>query len=342
MQPNLFPEMDEYQTENLEVRGPKTGYATTHKQEYRKNLYKHIQEAVCGNIHLKKLLFMPSNTDNEIKEALSIGIREENMWACDDNPAMLATTKWRKKYPKINILGSKLSHAIERLKEKNIKIDIVNLDLCTNLSQWMFDDVQNLIKYLMRDDMFFAITLLKGRESSSEVTLAKMLFTDMKEAADRISIIFYYLIQQINISGKILLNAEYVSGKQKMCYGLIHFVTNETIRNENIEVYKSLHQDVKRVLKIDSAFHDVIDDFWDLHGKKRRDRMRKLHNLRSTLKKQYWEEAQILFSKKRDLIDNLKFNNYQQNNRMEVIYLPHKAVGDFSKMEQMPNHRIRL
>ena len=337
MQPSLFPEMNII---NMKVREPSTGYNTEHKQRYREDLYRHIQEAVCDNIHLKRLLFMPSNTDGEIKQALSIGIREENMWACDDNPAMLATAKWRKKYPKINILGSKLGRAIERLKEKNIKIDIVNLDLCTNLSQWMFDDTANLINSLMGDEILFAITLLKGRESSSETTLAKMLFKDMRGTADRISIVFNYLLTTFRIRGKILVKSEYSSKKFKMCYGLQHFVTEKTRKNERIEVYKTVHQDVKKVLAIDDAFHNVVDDFWEMHGKKRMDRVHEIGMIKSSLKKQYWENADKIMAMKNDLEHNLKFDDYKTTNAGYCIYLQHEAVWDFNTMTQMPNHRI--
>jgi len=343
-QRNLFTEMDKY---DVKVREPRTGYDTKHKQKYRENLYKHIKESVHGDIQHKKLLFMPSNTDGEIKQALSIGIREENMWACDDNPAMLATAKWRKQYPRINILGSKLSRAIERLKEKNIKIDIVNLDLCTNLSQWMFDDVTNLIKFLTGDEILFAITLLKGRESSAEATLAKMLFKDMLGAADRISIVFNYIFTQIRIYGKLLLNTEYSSSKQKMCYGLMHFIHTDVVKNEIIQIYKVLHPYVRATLQLDSMFYVVkryVRCPHTLPIKLKELKPKEERKLRSLILEQYWKQVEIVRKKYKNITENNYYHTcyrgYKDSAQHILIGYWHAAIKDYIEMDSMPYHRI--
>lgn len=243
-----------------DIRQPKQGYLTDVKQNYRDRVYDTFEKMYGKSLQTKKLLFLPANHDEEIKTALKAGFIEENMYAVDDNAAMLATAKWRKKYPNINVLGSRLGRAFERLKGKNIKIDVANLDLCTNLQLWMFNDLGYFIENLMSEDGMLGLTLLKGREGSAEIALAKLINKTPTGAADRIKICYDYIMKttERSLRGKLLLNEEYKSGTQTMTFGVMHFFSGKLLGKQLSEIYEKLLPKAEKIIEWDEYFYNII------------------------------------------------------------------------------------
>jgi hypothetical protein len=239
------------------IRQPKQGYLTDTKNSYRNIVYENFFNLFKGKVGDKKLLFLPANHDEEIKVALKVGFKEENMYAVDDNPAMLATVKWRKDYPKINVIGARLGRAFERLKEKGIKIDAANLDLCTNLQLWMFEDLSYFVENVMSEECALGITLLKGRESSSEIALAKLISKTQTGAADRIKICYDYIMKttEKSLMGKLWINEEYKSGNQIMVFGVAHFFSGVLIGRHLSKIYEKLVPKARYIIKWDNYFY---------------------------------------------------------------------------------------
>lgn len=242
---------------SLKIRGPKQGYLTKEKAIYRKNVWDNIKKAFNYDLSDKKALIFPSNHDEEIKIALNSGIKEKNLWACDEKAAILATAKWRKTYPEINILGVKLERAIGKLYSKGIKIDIANFDFCSNLCATIFKDTANFINFVASDYFCFGITILKGREPAFEALLAKMLFSDIEGTINRVKILSHFLQQHCEIRIKKLFQSEYKSGPQYMSYGIYKTVTIKAIEKAVLEIFEANHDKILKLLKRDDKFLDM-------------------------------------------------------------------------------------
>lgn len=247
---------------HLSIRGPIQGYQTKEKDLYRKKVWENIRNAFHNHLSDKKVLIFPSNHDREIKVVLDSGVKEENIWACDENAAILASAKWHKEYPKINILGVKLERAIEKLYAKKIKIDIANFDFCSNLCESVFCDVANFIKFIASDYFCYSITILKGRETTVETLLAKMLFKDLKGAADRIKIHSRFVLRENDIVIKELYQSEYKSNTQYMSYGIFKTIKTKALENAVLSVFAENAGQIKKVLKLDTDFFDAKYEAW--------------------------------------------------------------------------------
>ena len=350
---------------NIKKKGhikPEHGYLTQEKNQYRINTWDHIKKLAGDEISNYKCLILPSDSDAEIKVVLDSGIKEENIYACDSSAAMLANVYWRKLYPKINILGSTLLRAIERLHEKNIRIDIVNFDLCSNLQQSVFDIIVSALTKIHNNKLIMAITLLKGREGACEATLAKMLYPNMK-TVDRINIVFSYCIENIGgISLKREFIGEYKSGRQVMSYGVCKFVLTDCIDDNIKDVFLKNSEDIFRVENIDYQFHNVslrhvwknctdydkggedVAAYKEFHNPLHCELLHKKHAIKKGLLDKFWHERRLLIDKIEDDLDKIEGYNFETRSGFKpffsagVLNMPeYKAFWRISKMAY---HRI--
>ena len=330
-----------------EVHGPSIGYLTESKAEYRQTVWNSIMDNIATP-ETAKVLMLPSANGEEIRVALSYGIKEENIYACDENAAMLATAKWRKEYPEVNILGSRLTRAIVRLYEKGIKLDIVNLDLCTNLQQWMFDDVLHVIKYLMKDKITIGLTLLKGRETSSEVTLARLLFKDPNGAADRINIVSSYINTYTRAQHVVCLNDEYKSENQVMVYGVFDIISYEKKREVELAPYRKYAKEIRATLDFDDAFcamdpNGLDKKNWDKDGRHTYKYRKKRWEWDKIMLDQFWENCE----KTEEIINEEQHNDpykkyHNPMNPVRLLRCETKETSEWGRMTNMPRHRLDL
>jgi len=313
---------------------PKHGYLTEIKDAYRKDVWRQFA-LLTDDPENAKVLMLPSNHSAEIEEALKIGIKEENIYACDENAAMLATAPWRKKYPKINILGNKLTRAMERLQERKIKIDIANLDLCTNLSKWMFEDIISLLKLLLKDKIILGLTLLKGRETSSETTLARMLFKGNNNVADRIEIVFQHIKSQPNICAAMQFKKEYKSGRQKMVYGVFDIISSDFFVKKADIIFETFREDIVNTLKVDADFYKInygepCANYYEKNKKKR--------EKKKNLLKKYWKRVNKIKKKVEALLHDEVYKYAGAGATWFWNFGGIKTL--YYKMIEMPYHRI--
>ena len=146
------------------LRGePLNQYQFKEKQEYREVVW----DTLASNLDVSsaKVLFFPGRHGLEIEVALKHGFKEENLIACEENKAILATAAWRKQYPRIRCYGTKLSRTVERLAKDGLILDAANLDYCSNLCTAVFNDLRALHSGAIFGKSFIlALTVLKGRD----------------------------------------------------------------------------------------------------------------------------------------------------------------------------------
>lgn len=155
---------------------PVVGYdAIGAKRDYRRQIWARLAKHSPVPIHHAQVLMLPSKEGTEIGIALDYGVREENIHAVDNNPALLAAAPWRKTYPAVKVYGSELPRAGERIA-KRTKIDIAHLDLCANING---RSRQTLRAFghckVLNDQCVVALNILRGREVREEMDQLKRL-----------------------------------------------------------------------------------------------------------------------------------------------------------------------
>lgn len=260
------------------VRGPKDEYSSEEKQQYRETTWHCLSENLSSNA---KVLFFPSKHGYDIPIALKFGFKEENLIACDENPAIIASGSWRKKYPRIRCYGNDLVRTIERLDKENIMLDAVVGDFCSNLCDMVFNSLSKLLTTpILNDPFVLGITLLKGRESSAIAALARMLFGDSNRTIDRISIIDEYIRHFFKFSTSVLLTKDYMSKTQTMTYSILKLYNSDIIHDRKFNVFTSPY-----VLKEVKVLEEMDHCQWNGWRAKR---------------KETYDEAQDRFNKYQD------------------------------------------
>ena len=194
---------------------PNGGYDFPNKEKYRQDVWRCFAENV-NDVDTAKVGFLPSKEGLEIPVALSFGFREENLYAIDKNAALLATAPWRKTYPNVNIYGSELARAGERMVKDGVFLDAVNLDLCGNLSVPMVSAITGLMGsgVVCDSGIVFSITALKGRETK-EMSLILGLLADLSGGVELSSMSRPCVMASVALSSgfgaELLIDKEYKS-----------------------------------------------------------------------------------------------------------------------------------
>lgn len=201
---------------------PNDEYLSPQKAEYREAVWACFAEAV-PDVATAKVLFFPGRHGLEVPVALRHGFQEGNLIACEENAAILATAKWRKEYPAVRCYGTTLSRTIDRLVTDKVRLDAANLDFCSNLCGAVLADIRKLVDSEIWADtrLLLAITLLKGREDTALVDIAKLSFASANGTADRIGIIKAFIASQLYVDCEVLLQGEYRSASKNMVYGAL-------------------------------------------------------------------------------------------------------------------------
>jgi hypothetical protein len=143
-------------------RAPAHGYATTEKQGWRVAMWARIAASFNMRRRPSRKVFMIETTEgHEIERALSLGFREENLYVCNVNPAVVATLKRR--YGLIHTYGVDADRALRRINEAGILLDVVSLDLCACLSARVIDTLCTAAR-VGNTYAVIAVNVLRGRE----------------------------------------------------------------------------------------------------------------------------------------------------------------------------------
>lgn len=216
----------------IQERGPKKGYDFPAKQAYRQAVWKHFAENV-PDVGSAKALFLPGRDGMEIPIALGLGFKEENLIACDENPALIATALWHKQYPLIRCYGSSLERAVERMRVDGVAIDAANLDFCSNLSTPVLVSIRQLLMGgIVNQPCLLAVTVLKGREGAALAAIARLSFHDGRNCIDRVGVIQRYIADGYPYIARLLAKGEYRSQTQSMIWGVLAIGSREWVYDE--------------------------------------------------------------------------------------------------------------
>ena len=252
------------------VREPKNQYQFKEKQEYREAVW----DTFASNLDASnaKVLFFPGRHGLEIEVALERGFREENLIACEENAAILATAAWHKQYPQIRCYGTKLSRTIERLAADGIIVDAANLDYCSNLCTSVMDDFRKLLTYkITKPTIVLAVTLLKGREDRTVTDIARLVFKEATGALDRIGLV-QSLLSSWRYPTKLLSKSQYRSNTKNMVYGILVVATEDWMSNQYLQFFESHLAEVDALMGLDDKVTDpqafetykvLQDEFFD-------------------------------------------------------------------------------
>lgn len=246
------------------VRSPKNGYDFKEKSEYRLKVWSIFAEKI--DTETAKVLFLPSKEGLEIPIALSCGFKEENLIAVDDCPAVIASSRWRKEYPKIKFYGNKLSRAAQRIRKDGIIIAAANLDLCGNISKPTINEIVDFISSgCLLGECVISLTMLCGREQTAVNTLAELFLEAKKETfsgfkyskfSKRIQVICALIHNKQGFNLKYEYEGSYKSGTQKMSFGIfsmLHRLQAEYYIDKYAEL---LSKDIENYCKIRTEHRD--------------------------------------------------------------------------------------
>lgn len=248
------------------IRAPKNGYGFKEKQKYRHKVWSYFASKL--NAETARVLILPSKEGLEIPIALSYGFKEENLIAVDDCPAVIATSKWRKEYPKIKFYGNKLSRAGERIFQDGTTIDAANLDLCGNISACMIDEFQRFVfSGCLSGKAIVSLTMLCGRESQAVNTLAELYlkaadhqYSTYSKFNKRIQVMCALIdIHGINI--KYEHEEYYKSGNLKMVFGVFSILQDVYIEDLIEKNRENLEREIAPYCKVRNE-HKDFRFFW--------------------------------------------------------------------------------
>lgn len=236
---------------------PKNGYDFEEKQKYRTSVWNSISKLLKDKIPSSKILFLPSQEGLEIPLALSLGFREENLYAVEEDTQLLNEAHWKVQYPLIKIYNMKVNEAIKIIqKEDNLELNAIILDFCNNISIPLLKEISEIFKNLKMKECLFSITLLKGRENSSMISFLKT-HTDinLNLPADRIKFIIDFICEQFKNGYKEIIKDEYTSNR-KMVYGVYSLLNMNDYAKKYIEKYENLRSAINNIFALDNKITD--------------------------------------------------------------------------------------
>jgi hypothetical protein len=265
----------------MKIIEPIKGYSSKNKEEYRKKIWSMFAEKILENVKNDPngyVLLLPGKYCYEIETAISFGFPEEKIIAVEQNPAIIATSEWRKKYPSVKFFGCKVSEVGKKFK-KNWVIYAANLDFCNNFSKEFIEETflffHNLSIYYQ--EMVVSITVMKGREdpvitylmgriwSGYEEKLGcKRLYCLLKELYERTKnrIPLYGINKKIVLRFNLLHHGNYLNSKTPMAFICLELVSNSTIR-------KKIEYEITDLIDINLKLHELDNVFFDKKNERR-------------------------------------------------------------------------
>lgn len=159
----------------------KEGYRFGNKAQYRRIIWAEFRRMCRVPLAEAHAALMPSSEGLEIDVAKQNGFREKHLHIIDRNPAIVATLKRR--YPYINTYGVDAERAVERMKERGVKLYCANWDFC---GPAMTVDNQKLVQTCTDPDLYLnencvAVTALKGRDDPNVMALMESVWATQNQ-----------------------------------------------------------------------------------------------------------------------------------------------------------------
>lgn len=161
-----------------EKAGASVSYDSEAKQEYRKNVWDTLLEGEASGGGVA--LIMPSKSGAELEYLIEERHFPQSRIICiDDNPAIIASAQWRKKYKSVRAYGMSVANIGKKLQKLGVEISYANLDMCNNFSESLVGEVRSFLSGCPKAPYFnFAVTVSKGREQSVTNYLMNVIVGD--------------------------------------------------------------------------------------------------------------------------------------------------------------------
>lgn len=143
---------------------PPNGYAFDEKAEYRRAIYSAVKSTTFLLPLQAEVGMLESTQGLEIETALRFGFSEKRLHVINASPAVVATLK--RKYPKINTYGRIASDACEVMRQRGVRLDVLNLDLTSNMGPSTSSEIVGVAwSGVLAPKSLVAINILRGRET---------------------------------------------------------------------------------------------------------------------------------------------------------------------------------
>lgn len=291
----------------VDRKAPKKGYDNEIKMEYRHKVWKYLSKKCLPTLRENdncKVLLLPSKEGIEIDVALSYGIRESDIIAIDENPAVIAVSKWRKKYPNIAYFGCKVSKVGSRIREKGWYLAGANLDFCNTFSEELINEINCFFKHTnITNNFSFCVTMGKGRESKALYLLLQHLKTPEIFKHNRLAALYVMLIMD---------KYNYIYDTTYKDFLALDFEDSYFSTFPMIYAGFSLHEPKIQVFSKEQIRHNIL---WERHRKvkyltiSRGLDYNKLQNKRGNLVARIEKEARLMYSEVESMVDMYCINN---------------------------------
>ena len=246
-----------------ERKAPKQGYDYPLKAQYRADVWSAIATQLGPKkVPIAKVAILPSSEGLEIPLLLQLGFREENIYAIDSNPAILASARWRKQFPAVHVYGSAVEVALDRIRREGVVLDAANLDLCGGFTTPMIKAIGAALSVNVFQPLaVVALTMLKGREDPAVIAALRLFIGE--STAETHSLRLDGMICHIRNTSPLrwiapLAGGQYKSGTQIMEWTCLAFVSNAAPAAELRWRKAALAYETSRCLELDFAFKRLI------------------------------------------------------------------------------------
>lgn len=240
-------------------RGPEFGYESEAKNNYRHSVWDSMiahSKKIMANDDSGVILIMPSKQGFEIDTLIGHGIPESRIVCVDESPALIASSKWRKKYKSIRGYGCKISEVGRRLAKDKKRVAAANLDFCNNFSSELIDETEAFIANTPKcDDFAFSVTVMRGRESTVSNKLMELVESKGFQRIDekRLRCLFSIVCNQGSYDHFVLGQGLYTHNKAPMGWASILCCSPDGV------IGKPLRDSYEKLEKLSSsALFDVV------------------------------------------------------------------------------------
>ena len=255
----------------LDVSAPKVGYATDAKQKYREDVWSCLlpawHEAKADD--RAHVLIMPSREGLEIDYLVSMGVPQDRIIAIDRSAAVIATSRWRKEFPKVKFFSTQVGDAYKKINAKGYVVACANLDYCTNFSTDFVEQTKSFISNVARFNFFrFGVTVAKGREGGALTLMLKKFAPSVCETIYEPRLAGLFAVADIKGFG-VCGEGKYVSGKNPMAWGVFKYLSadKDELKNQHVaELCERLSEIAKRHgcdKEIDKAAAGIAKSYCD-------------------------------------------------------------------------------
>lgn len=151
------------------MAGPSTGYNFGNKRQYRRNVWRFIDDNLIGvPIKDRKVLIIDTKDGLETRFLIQRGYRPSNLYVVNKNPAEVAwlTRRLREDgLQPVNTYGVDVFEAAASIAKSGVKLNAIQLDLCGSETDGLLYKLGDLaVNEVTSSGAVVTLTVLRGRD----------------------------------------------------------------------------------------------------------------------------------------------------------------------------------